>query len=189
MRGPALEIVPATADRWDDLLHLFGPSGAYSNCWCTWWILTGKEFGSAKPDERRAVLESLVQDGEEPGLIAYRDGRPIGWCAVGPRQRYTRMMSNRSLVYRPPDDLEAGWVINCFYIDRSARGQGVATALLHAAVQYAFENGAEAVDAYPLADTSHGAASLYVGTLAMFKAAGFQELMRLRERPVMRRWR
>lgn len=184
-----MEIVAVTADRWDDLLELFGPNGAYSNCWCTWWILTGKEFGDARPQDRREILEDLVRGDEEPGLLAYRNGRPVGWCAVGPRRRYTRMMSNRSLVYKPPDDLEGGWVINCFYIDRSERGQGVAKALLDAAVKHAFKKGAAAIDAYPLPDTSHGAASLYVGTMSMFEGAGFVEIARLRKRPVMRRRR
>jgi GNAT superfamily N-acetyltransferase len=184
-----MEIVPVTADRWDDLLALFGTNGAYSNCWCTWWILTGKEFGEARPEERREILEGLVLSDQEPGLLAYRDGRPVGWCAVGPRQRYTRMMSNRSLVYKPPDELAGGWVINCFYIHRSERGNGVATALLDAAVEFAFKNNATAIDAYPLADTSHGSASLYVGTRSMFEGAGFEEIDRIKERPVMRRLR
>lgn len=181
-----LEIVPVTADRWDDLTELFGPNGAYSNCWCTWWLLTGKEFGEANPEDRRAIIEEQVRANLEPGVLAYREGRPVGWCAVGPRQRFTRMMSNRSLVYKPPDDLAGGWVINCFYIARPERGSGVATALLAAAVDHAFRNGATAIDAYPLEDTTHGMASLYVGTVTMFEAAGFKELTRLRERPVMR---
>lgn len=95
-------------------------------------------------------------------------------------------MSTRSLVYKPPDELGGGWVINCFYIARPERGRGVATALLAGAVDHAFRNGATAIDAYPLEDTSHGAASLYVGTMSMFESAGFKELTPLRERPAMR---
>ena len=165
---------------------LFGPNGAYSNCWCTWWILTGKEFSEAVPAERRSLLEELVADGEKPGLLAYRDQQPAGWCAVGPRHRYTRMMSARSQVYRPPEDVKGNWVINCFYISRLHRGTGVATALLEAAVSFAGKSGAKTIDGYPLLDDSHGAASLYVGTYSMFKDAGFVEISRVRERPLMR---
>ena len=39
-----VEVRPLTADRWEDLVELFGPSGAFSNCWCTWWRQTGGEF-------------------------------------------------------------------------------------------------------------------------------------------------
>ena len=99
-----LTIVPATPGRWPDLETLFGLNGAYSNCWCTWWILTGRGFDEAEPGERRQLLEELVADGKKPGLLAYRDKHPVGWCAVGPRSRYMRMMSLRSEVYRPPPD-------------------------------------------------------------------------------------
>ncbi|MGH9894304.1 MAG: GNAT family N-acetyltransferase, partial [bacterium] len=146
--------------RWSDLEKLFGPNGAYSNCWCTWWILAGKEFSAALPGERRSVLKDLVARGQRPGLLAYRDRQPVGWCAVGPRQRYTRMMSARSQVYGPPPESQGSWVINCFYTARPHRGSGVATALLEAAVLFARKSGASVLDAYPLLDDTHGSASL-----------------------------
>jgi GNAT superfamily N-acetyltransferase len=182
----SVEIHPVTADRWDDLIALFGPNGAYSNCWCTWWILTGKEFGEAHPKDRRGLLATLVLAEEEPGLLAYRAGVPVGWCAVGPRQRYSRLMSARSETYRPVDEAIDNWVINCFYLPRAERGQGVATELLEAAVDYAFAHGAASIDGYPLLDTSRGANSLYVGTMSMFERAGFVEIRRVRQRPLMR---
>ena len=138
------------------------------------------------PHDRRAVLENLVVNEEEPGLLAYRDGVPAGWCAVGPRQRYSRLMSHRSQVYRPEDEAPDNWVINCFYLPRAERGHGIATRLLEAAVGYAFGRGAASIDAYPLIDISQGANSLYVGTVSMFEKAGFVELRRVRNRPLMR---
>jgi GNAT superfamily N-acetyltransferase len=187
--GP-LEIHAVGADRWDDLVALFGPNGAYSNCWCTWWILTGREFGEARPEERRQLLEALVAEAEEPGLLAYRQGRPVGWCAVGPRQRYTRMMSFRSRVYRPVGETDANWVVNCFFIAKGERRQGVASALLEEAVRLALARGANTIDGYPLPDGSDrpspGAAALYVGSVSMFERAGFAEISRVNNRPLMR---
>ena len=181
-----LTIVPVTPGRWSDLETLFGPNGAYSNCWCTWWIVTGKEFSEALPSQRRELLNELVADGHKPGLLAYRDRKPVGWCAVGPRQRYTRLMSSRSQVYRPVDDPQGNWVINCFFIDRAQRGTGVATELLEAAIAFARKSKARTLDGYPLLDGSHGSASLYVGTYSMFESAGFREISRVRDRPLMR---
>lgn len=181
---PGLTILPATADKWRDVLRLFGPNGAYSNCWCTWWILRSRDWEAAPAQDRRSLLESLVASGAEPGLLAYLDDEPIGWCAVGPRQRYARMMSTRSPVYRPLDD-EPSWVINCFFIAPPHRRRGVAGTLLREAVAFAFSNGAERIEAYPR-DDACSAAELYVGSLAMFRDAGFREVARMRGRPVVR---
>lgn len=181
------DIHPVTADRRGDLLELFGDNGAYSNCWCTWWILTGRQFDEAQKEDRRDILLDLVDDGSEPGLLAYRDGAPVGWCAVGPRERFARMMSARARVYKPIDD-RPSWVINCFYIPRAERGQGLANDLLAAAVGFARDRGATLLEAYPIdrSANDHTAASLFVGTLSMFADAGFSEAARQNDRPLVR---
>ncbi|MCP5025624.1 MAG: GNAT family N-acetyltransferase [Actinomycetia bacterium] len=181
------EIHPVTADRRGDLLELFGDSGAYSNCWCTWWILTGRQFDEARKQDRRHILLDLVDDGSEPGLLAYRDDEPVGWCAVGPRPRFARMMSERARVYKPLDQ-RPSWVINCFYIPRTERGHGLATDLLDAAIAFARDRGATLLEAYPIDRSAkdHNAASLFVGTLSMFESAGFAEAARHNDRPLVR---
>lgn len=181
-----MEIHPLSSCRWDDLVSLFGSNGAYSNCWCTWWILGGKSFGEATARDRRALLEKLAVGGEEPGLLAYVDGAPVGWCAVGPRERYAKMMSERAEIFRP-DGAVGNWVINCFFVPKEQRRNGIAMSLLDAAVDFAFDRGAASIDGYPMGDSSRGAPSLFVGTVAMFERAGFVEISRVRERPRMRR--
>lgn len=181
-------IHPATADRANDLLELFGSNGAYSNCWCTWWLLSNAGFNAATAEERRSLLLGLVTEGAEPGLLAYRDGEPIGWCAVGPRSRYARMMSSRSRVYRPVDDDPDQWVVNCFYVAAGQRGSGVATALLNGATRFAFEQGASRLEAYPIdsGETRRPSAQLFTGTLDMFLEAGYDEIGRPNGRPLVR---
>jgi GNAT superfamily N-acetyltransferase len=185
MRDVTIEVV--TADRWADVLSLFGDNGAYSNCWCTWWLLTASAWDAASKAERRDLLGAKVRAGDEPGLLAYRNGEPVGWCAVGPREWYGRLNSPRSRVYRPIDD-EATWVVNCFFIRKDKRGTGVATELLGAAVGHAAERGARILEAYPVDRSVKdvGSASLFVGTLSMFMAAGFEEVSRLNDRPLVR---
>lgn len=39
-----VSVVPVTPDRWDDLVSLFGPNGAYSNCWCAYFRVRAKDF-------------------------------------------------------------------------------------------------------------------------------------------------
>ena len=85
MSSGGLEVRPLTADRWDDLVTLFGASGAFGNCWCTWWRQRGGEFGRGirqRGAGNRALLGRLTTEGHRPGLIAYRDGKPVGWISV-----------------------------------------------------------------------------------------------------------
>ena len=189
-RGPAsgaLTTAPVTPDRWDDLCALSGPSGAYSGCWCMWWRVTGAEFSARSGAGLREDLRALVAGGREPGLLAYRDGEPVGWCAVAPRADYGRIL--RSPKLKPTDDREGVWSITCFFIDRAHRGSGVATALLDAAEAFAFARGASAVEAYPIDPAAGRAdnASAFTGLLGMFRDAGYQEVARRGGRPTVRK--
>lgn len=184
-----LEVHPVTPDRWDDLVKLFGlDRGAYSGCWCMWWRQTAKDYDRDHGAPNREAMRSIVEDGREPGLLAYRDDRPVGWVSVAPREEFGRL--DRSRVLARVDDEEV-WSIVCFYIDRRDRRSGVGTTLLEAAVRRASERGARWVEAYPVdleATTARKAsAELFTGTLAMFQEAGFHEVERRSPaRPIVR---
>lgn len=188
IRGRAageVRIVPATADRWDDVVRLAGDRGFTSGCWCMWWRLTSKEFTTGSGEERRAALASLVADGTEPGLLAYAGDTPIGWVAAASRAAYPRL--DRSPKLRPVDD-EPVWAITCFYIDRHHRRKGVGEQLLRAAVAHARDRGATIVEGYPIdtAERAPASADLYTGTLGIFTRAGFHEVERRGGRPIVR---
>jgi ribosomal protein S18 acetylase RimI-like enzyme len=75
-------------------------------------------------------------------------------------------------------------------VERGERRGGVAAALLDAAVAFAAEGGAEAVEGYPkdTGDARRHANELFVGSVAMFRRAGFEEVGRRSPgRPIMRR--
>jgi GNAT superfamily N-acetyltransferase len=172
-----LEIHPLSADRLPDLASLFDQGGDPKWCWCSWYRLRGVDFKSATPASNRAVLESATATtaaaGRAPGLVAYRDGETIGWVSVGPREDYERLMHSKVL---GPVDERPVWSIVCFVVARHARGQGVATELLDAAVAYAAAHGATLLEAYPV-PTDGGrvpAASAFKGTQRMFERAGFE---------------
>ena len=181
-----LEVRPVTAARWEELAAFFGPSGAFSHCWCTWWRQTSAGFGKGVEEQgagNRSLMQGIVAAGAEPGLLAYRDGLPVGWVSVAPRPQYGRLLRSRRI--GPPAEEAADervWSVVCFWIPRGERGKGVATELLNGAVTRARERGATQLEAYPV-DTSggrHAAANLFTGTLAMFKRAGFREVDRPR---------
>jgi GNAT superfamily N-acetyltransferase len=177
---------PVTPSRWEDLEGLFGPNGAYANCWCMWWRMPSREFDEAGGPAKRKALKELTGRREPPGLLAYRNGEAVGWVSVAPRERFGRI--ERSRVLGRVDDRPV-WSIVCFYIPREHRGQGVGRALLDGAVEHVRARGGRLVEAYPI-DTRDGrrpSAEIYTGTLGMFEAAGFREVARRGRRPIVRR--
>ena len=173
----ALDIVPVTPDRWDQLADFFGPSGAYSSCWCTFWRIPRKDFEAGCREGgkgNRTVLRRLTLDGDVPGLLALDGDQPVGWVTVGPREAYPVL--GRSPTLRPADPDEPGvWLVPCFWVPRASRGKGVATRLLDAAVGYAGAQGAAVVEGYPVqVDGRMPPADAYTGTTKLFRRAGFR---------------
>lgn len=169
---------PADNTRWVDLETLFGKSGAYWGCWCTYWLLSNKDFNNKTGSQKRAVLKNLVVENSlSPGLLAYIDNKPVGWCAISPRTKYTRLVKSR--VIKPVDDKPV-WSVVCFFIHKDYRNRGVATALLQEAVNYARENGAPAIEGYPIylssSEEKINTDSAYVGTNSLFEKAGFYKI-------------
>jgi GNAT superfamily N-acetyltransferase len=183
-----LEIRPLTPDRWDDLVTLFDRPGDPKGCWCMFYRVRSRDFERLWGKGARAAFREVVDESPPPGLLAYRDGVPVGWCAVAPREAYPRVLNSR--VLRPEDDAPVCWAIVCFYVLRSERRGGVAAELLAAAVAFAAEHGAEAVEGYPK-DTEGAkkhANEMFVGSMSMFAEAGFAEAARRSPtRPIMRR--
>ena len=191
-----LAIHPLTPARLADLATLFGQGGDPKWCWCAYFRVRGMSWSNSTPERNREILESATRqgaaDGRAPGLVAYRDGVAVGWVGLAPRDEYERL--EHSTVLARIDDKPV-WSIVCFVVGRKARGQGVADALLAAAVEYARDQGATLLEAYPV-DTSGGrvpSANVYHGTLSMFERAGFRVAERRQAtktsapRPIVRR--
>ena len=148
-----------------------------AGCWCMFPRLTDsqmRELPGAGPlsPRRREAMNALAGRECAPGLLAYEDGEPVGWIAVAPRSELTRIARSRAT---PPVDDEPVWVIPCVTVRKSHRGRGIAIALIRAAVAYAGEHGAPAVEAYPRADGERtGDDNAYFGTEEMFRRAGFE---------------
>jgi GNAT superfamily N-acetyltransferase len=128
----------------------------------------------------------IIESGEIPGLLAYRDGKPVGWCSVQPRRAFPVL--DRSRVLKAVDDRPV-WSVVCFFIARPYRRQGVTVALLKAAVDYAKEQGAQIVEGYPVDPKSGETPDLFAftGTPSAYHKAGFVEVLRRSPtRPIMR---
>ena len=182
-----MRIEPLTDDRWQDLEVLFGPRGACAGCWCMWWRLTQREFDEAKGEANRKAFQGIVESGRIAGLLAYEGDRPVGWCAVEPRECYPRL--GRSRVLRPIDDRQV-WSVPCFFVEKRSRNSGIAKQLLEAAVEHACSRGARVVEGYPVVPRQDRMPDLFAftGTPGLFASAGFEEVARRsKTRPIMRK--
>jgi GNAT superfamily N-acetyltransferase len=184
-----VKIQPLTAERWDDVERLFGTRGACGGCWCMWFRLRRADYEAGKGDGNRERFRARVREAAvpAPGVLAYREGEAVGWCAVAPREEYRRLQTTRTM--RGPDDLPV-WAILCLFVARGARREGLSIQLIEGASEYAFANGAPAVEAYPVVphkDMPPVFASQ--GTLSAYEAAGFEMVARPSEtRAVVRRY-
>jgi GNAT superfamily N-acetyltransferase len=172
-----LKFRPLTPDRWDDLEDLFGPRGACSGCWCMWWRCTRRQFDLNGNEGNRRAFRKIVNQGSPPGILAYAADKAVGWCSVAPRESYPSLM--RSRVLKPADEQPA-WSVTCLFVARDWRGRGMSEALVRASVDYVRERGGRLVEAYPTDPRGKrlAAVSSYMGTPAIFRAAGFREFSR-----------
>jgi GNAT superfamily N-acetyltransferase len=177
-----LRIEPLTPDLWPALEDLFGKKGACNGCWCMYWRI-GAAYRHRSRELNRKDFEKVVHRGPPPGLLAFDDDLPVGWCQITPRDVLPWL--DRTWRVRRVDEMPV-WSISCFYVRIGYRRRGVSASLIGAAVQMARHAKAPAVEAYPLdGDLSPSATS--TGYVSTFVRAGFKEVARHSpERPIMR---
>ncbi|HWD79009.1 MAG TPA: GNAT family N-acetyltransferase [Kribbella sp.] len=185
-----LTILPATQASWDDLQAIVGAGGDPARCWCQRFRMLPKEsWASEGPEELAARLRDQTACGTPAshpttGLIAYLRphasgpgagfGEPVGWCAVAPRADHPRLLRDYRVPWlgRTEDKADPSvWAVTCFVTRIGYRRRGISRFLAQAAVSFAREHGARAIEGYP--DLVDGGS---VGTLATFTEAGFTEV-------------
>jgi GNAT superfamily N-acetyltransferase len=170
-----IDVVPATADRWPDVVTLLGGNGDLG-CWCQAPRGRAVGYGKSNPGARRKALRAQLDEEPPAGMLAYVDGEVAGWCGFGPRPALPRLQRSRTIP--KVDDLPV-WSILCFNVRVGYRRRGVAAALLAGVVDFARRSGAPGVEAYPIdpdggrVDTGFG----YVGVTPMFEKAGFRRVV------------
>jgi GNAT superfamily N-acetyltransferase len=182
-RDRQLTIRPLTAARVDDVKTVTRGTWG-STCWDLFprysaaqqreLGITGGGPGTAEAKRRAALAKLARRRKNTAGLVAYQDGEPIGFISLGPRHDFSRVEHSRAT---PPVDDVPAWVIPCITVRRGHRGQGVAVAMIRAAVEYAGERGAPAVEAHPRADGKRVHDDFaFFGTAALFRKAGFRKV-------------
>ena len=131
----------------------------------------------------KAAFRAIVQDGRAPGLLAFDDELPVGWCQVTPRDEVPAL--DRVPHLKRVDDM-AVWSLSCFYVRIGYRRRGVTKALIGEALKMAKRAKAPAVEAYPF-DAAVSPSASSTGYATTFERMGFRVVARrLAARPIMR---
>jgi len=187
-----IRVVPANEASCEDLQAIFGTRGQASRCQCQRYKLQPREsFASFPVEERAHRLRQQTECGHPAsettsGLVAYVDEEPAGWCAVEPRTAYTGLVRNNRVPWlnRAEDKADDSvWAVTCLFARAGFRRRGISRALVRAAVDFARERSARAIEGYPMTTTEVISEELHVGTRGVFAAAGFTEV----SRPTLRR--
>ena len=172
----SLIMKPLTPELWADFENLFGPRGA-GGCWCMWWRVTREEFRKNQGKGNRLAIKKIVDSGQVPGLVAYKEGNPCGWCSIAPREEFASLERSRIL---KRIDGEAVWSLVCFFVHKKYRGENLLEKIITGAIDYVKSKGGKIIEAYPAPDRKEkrAPASAYMGIAKVFTRTGFKEMNR-----------
>jgi GNAT superfamily N-acetyltransferase len=168
-----LEVHPASIDRFSDVAAVLRPKNDSSQaCWCLAYRLSSAENNALSGKARPERLRSFCDNNQAPGVLAYVDGIPAGWCAVSPRTDFVRLV--RSKTIQALDSVPV-WSIVCLVVKAGFRGAGLSAALIEGAAKFAAASGATCLEAYPIETEGQKVSSslAYTGTRSMFERSGF----------------
>ncbi|MDF2562913.1 MAG: GCN5-related N-acetyltransferase [Microbacterium sp.] len=166
----AIDVRPATD--FADVAAMVGPKRPDANvCWCLSYRIPSAENRALEGVARGERVRALVAERPAPGVLAYDGDEVVGWAAVHPRSD-TSFARNRKIPH--VDQLDV-WSVWCIRVRPGHRGTGISHALLQGAIDFARDNGAPAIEGYPV---DNGARRVdltmaYVGTRSLFETAGF----------------
>lgn len=170
--SPAIVARPANEVPWADLDLIMGVRGGAARCRCQRYKLApGESFASNPTAERAERLRSQ----------AHLDGEPVGWCAVEPGPAYPGLVHNNRVPWRGRAEGRGDdrvWAVTCLFTRVGFRHRGISRVLAAAAVGFARERAARALESYPITTTDVLAEERRVGVPSVLAAAGLVEVSR-----------
>jgi GNAT superfamily N-acetyltransferase len=172
-----VHVLPATADRFEDLRLVLGPKRDPDApaCWCLSSRMPANAPGMDTGPGRQGIVRQLCAGAVPPGVLGYVGDEVVGWCSVSPRESYHRLTRSRTIpqIQESPDDRV--WSVVCFVVRPRWRRHGVAAQLLAGAVAFAQQHGADVVEGYPVdaGGARVNSTLAFVGSRELFERAGF----------------
>ena len=141
----------------------------WSACYCYSYHFTGPAEQWNK-ENNLAAARRLIGEGRMKGYLAYRDGKPVGWCNTNNRMNYQRLMSLYDLEDPAHEKICS---IVCFVIHQDARRSGIAHKILQQIITDYTALGYEFLEAYPVKGDSSDETN-YHGPMALYVKQGFE---------------
>lgn len=150
--------------------------GVWGGCWC---MNFHPESFQGSPEANRAAKEARVRAGRAHAALVFDAETCLGWCQFGPAAELTRIKHRKA--WEAGGGAVPDWRITCFFVDKAARGRGVAEAALHGALALIAAAGGGVVESMPeeAGGRRVSGSFLFNAELAMFERAGFERVRRL----------
>jgi len=173
----SLDVRPVGPAEVGALERLFASERNTRHCWCMSFCTSRAQFAAGwYGGGNRRRFEAMASGDTPVGVIAFRNGTPVGWGACGPRSRYVGANPSRHpmLGGRSRAEDETVWLLPCLFVHVGHRVSGVSHALVDAAVSLARGEGAVAIEGWPLASLESRSAEAFVGREQLFAELGFR---------------
>ncbi len=168
-------LTPAT---WPDFAALVeANNGVWGGCWCMGFH--AESFGESAAANREAKRRH-VEAGPVHQVLVYDGDACVGWCQFGTPVDLPNVKNRR--VYEQGVDVLPQWRIGCIFTGSKARGHGVATAAVAAALDAIRAAGGGVVEAYPEQTEGRGpqrGAYLHTGPEELYTRFGFERVRQI----------
>lgn len=141
-------------------------------CWCMPFRAMTPSYRRADSVAKKDAMFHRVIDGTPIGILGYIDDEPVAWCSIAPLETYKSSLRGRG--YSSDETNNNVWSIACFFIRTGFRRQGLTSEIIDAAIDYAKDQGAKTIEAYPVDydSPSYG----FMGRIGTFRSKGFAEV-------------
>jgi ribosomal protein S18 acetylase RimI-like enzyme len=173
----SFKIRPLGPETWEPYAALIGRhGGVWGGCWCMGFHEKGPSWGVSS-EGNRAEKEALVREGRAHAALVFDAEVCVGWCQYGPPAELPRIKHRKALGAEAVPD----WRITCFFVDKAARGRGVAEAALGGALGLIAAAGGGVVESMPeeAGGRKVSGSFLWNAEIGMFDRAGFARVRKL----------
>lgn len=164
-----LKVIQLDADYEEDFYKIHSDENKAGWCFCVaWWTTTWEAWSLRTAEENRKRREQLFQAGQYDGYLLYADGKPVGWCQVGPRDRLINLCEQYNFI--PDPDV---WAITCFLLIPGYREIGLAHYFLKEILKDLRKIGVMHVQGFPRRGKNLSADNVWTGPESIFQKAKF----------------